>query len=98
VPRPSLIILLLEDALHEQFIFRYLKKLKYGPHLMRFVRSPPGAGSAEQWVRQRLVIEVQACRGRRAQTKLIVLIDADIHSVQERIAQLDSSLREAGVP
>ena len=64
---------------------------------MRIVQSPSGAGSGEQWVRERFVIEVEACRVRQAETRLIVVIDADTHTVQARIEQLDSALREAGV-
>ncbi len=95
--KPSQVILLLEDALHERFVFRYLRKLRYGTHLMRVVKSPSGAGSAEQWVRERFVIEVLARRRRQAETRLIVIIDADTHTVQDRIEQLDGALREAGV-
>ena len=65
---------------------------------MRVVKSPSGAGSAEQWVRERFAVEVEACRGRHAETRLIVLIDADTHTVQERIAQLDRALQEAEAP
>ncbi len=66
---------------------------------MRFVPSPPGAGSGEQRVREQFAQEVAAYRSRRAhaETKLIVVIDADTHSLQERLAQLDRALRDAGV-
>ncbi len=96
--KPSQVILLVEDRHHEQFVLRYLRKLDFGKHAMRIVKSPSGAGSAEQWVRERFAIEVEAYRGRQAKTKLIVLIDADTRSVQYRISQLDQALREAGVP
>jgi hypothetical protein len=64
---------------------------------MRFVPYPAGAGSGEQWVRERFPVEVEVCRRRRAhaETALIVLIDADELSVQERLAQLDRNLDEA---
>ncbi len=64
---------------------------------MRFVPYPAGAGSGEQWVRVQFAVEVEACRRRcaRAETALIVLIDADNLSVQERLAQLDRNLDEA---
>jgi hypothetical protein len=97
VAKPSQVILLVEDKCHEQFIFRYLRKLGYEPHALRVLRSPLGTGSAEQWVRERFAVEVQACRRRQAQTKLIVMIDADTYTVQHRIDQLDQSLRNAGV-
>ena len=96
--KPSQIILLLEDKRHEQFIFRYLRKLRIGHHAMRIEKSPPGAGSAEQWVRERFAIEVDACRSRQAKTKLIVLMDADTYTVQQRHFQLDQALQTAGSP
>jgi hypothetical protein len=98
VAKPSLVILLVEDRRHEQFISKYLQKGGLGRHAMRVVMSPSGAGSAEKWVRERFLIEVEACRTRQAQTKLIVLIDADAQTVQQRVRQLDLKLRDAGVP
>ncbi len=95
--KPSQVILLVEDSRQRQFLFRYLRKLGYGTHEMRIELSPPGKGSAEQWVREQFAAEVQALRRRQAQTKLIVIIDADTHTVQQRLDQLDQSLRNAGV-
>ncbi len=95
--KPSQIILLVEDKRHEQFTRRYLRRLNYGAHTMRFVTSPTGAGSAEGWVREQFPIQVEACRRRQAETKLIVLIDADALTVQQRRAQLDQTLRQAGL-
>ena len=53
--------------------------------------------SGEQWVRERFAVEVEGCRRRRAraETALIVVIDADNLLVQERLAQLDRKLDEA---
>ena len=98
VAKPSQIILLVEDILHQQFIFRYLRTLGFGTHAMRIEKSPAGEGSAEQWVRERFAIEVEACRSRQAETRLIVFIDTDTHSIRERIAQLDKALLDAGAP
>jgi hypothetical protein len=98
VPKPSQVILLLEDSRHKQFIYRYLRRLGFEGHEMRIEKSPSGEGSAEQWVRERFAVEVDACRSRQAETRLIVLIDADTRTVQERIAELDTALREAGAP
>jgi hypothetical protein len=88
VAKPSLLILLVEDSLHKQFIYRYLKELGFGRHDVRVEESPSGQGIAEQWIRQRFPIEFEACRGRQAETRLIVLIDADKRTVQQRLAQL----------
>ena len=96
--KPSLVVLLVEDSRHEQFIFRHLRSLDLQRREVRVEKSPSGAGSAEQWVRERFPIEVQAYRARHAQTKLVVLIDADTHAVHHRLRQLEQALREAGVP
>jgi hypothetical protein len=65
---------------------------------MRIVKSPSGLGSAEQWVREQFAIEVGEYRGRHAETKLIVLIDADTQTVHQRLQQLDLALKDAGIP
>ncbi|HEY5330297.1 MAG TPA: hypothetical protein VIJ79_10465 [Acidobacteriaceae bacterium] len=96
MPTPSRIILLVEDAHHEQFIRKYLKILGFGGRDLRLNKSPHGTGSAEQWVREQFANEVDACRRRHAQTKLIVLIDADTRTVLQRMRQLDQALHEAG--
>jgi hypothetical protein len=96
--KPSQVILLVEDSHHQQFIFRYLSSLDLQRREVRVEKSRSGAGSAEQWVRERFPIEVQAYRARHARTKLIVVIDADAHTLNERLRQLDRALKEAGVP
>jgi len=99
VARPSQVIVLVEDNRHQQFVRRYLRRCGLELHAIRFVPYPAGAGSGEQWVRERFAMEVDACRRRRAHadTALIVLIDADHLLVQERLAQLDRSLDGAQV-
>ena len=96
---PSQVILLwVEDDRHQQFIFRYLRRAGVAAiRAMRIVKSPSGEGSAEQWVREQFAIEVEAYRGRQAETRLIVLIDADAHTVRQRIRQLDRALEQADV-
>ena len=95
--KTSQVILLVEDSRHQQFIFRYLRTVGLEPRVIRVFKSPSGSGSAEQWVRERFAIEVEECRARRAKTKLIVVIDADTHTVPQRLRQLDQALHEAGV-
>lgn len=96
VSRPSQIILLVEDNLHQQFIFKYIRTLGYERHAIRVVKAPSGAGSAEQWIRDRFASEIEACRRRHAETKLVVLIDADAYTVQQRLGQLNKKLRDVG--
>ncbi len=92
------VIVVLEDARHEMLVRRYLKKRGMGEREMRFERSPSGEGNAEGWVRKTFVKEVNVYRGRYAKTALIVVIDADNHTVQDRWRQLDGVLEDGGKP
>lgn len=95
--KPSQVILLLEDDHQKMLLYRYLKRcglsraIRVSPHV-------PGRGSAEQRVRTQFAAEVRAYRGRqaKAETSLIVVIDADENTVQERLNQLDQALEDAG--
>lgn len=90
------VIVVLEDARHEMLARRYLKKHGVGEREMRIERSPSGEGNAEGWVRKTFAMEVNVYRSRRAKTALIVIIDADAHTVQERWRQLDQALEDGG--
>jgi len=97
VSNPSLVIVLLEDEHHRMLVYRYLIKRRLKTHQIRIVPSPSGQGSADAWVRDKFADEVSAYRVRRAKTAsaLIVVIDADTHTVQERWGQLDQALKDA---
>jgi len=97
--KPSSVIVIVEDERHEMLVRRYLKKCGMGAHQVTYVRSPSGAGSAEQWVRSRFAKEVSAYRNRRARatTALIVVIDADAHTVLRRLTQLSGELKQSGI-
>jgi hypothetical protein len=98
MPDPSRIIILVEDQRHEMLVRRYLRKCSIEPHQMTIVPSPSGKGSAEHWVRTRFAKEVSAYRHRstRAGTALIVAIDADAYTVDQRLARLAQTLNETG--
>jgi hypothetical protein len=68
---------------------------------MTTVPFPAGKGSGEQWVRNRFAKEVSACRfrvtGKRAETALVVIIDADAYTVEQRLQHLADALHEAGI-
>lgn len=98
--KPSLVILLVEDDHQRILIRRYLVNRGLGQREIRIEQSPSGRGSAESWVRRMFVKNVAAYRRRqaRAASALIVVIDADAHTVQERLEQLDLGLRVAGKP
>ncbi len=90
------VIVVLEDSRHEMLVRRYLKKRGMGEREMRIERSPSGRGNAEGWVRETFVKEVNVYRSRHAKTALIVVVDADAHTVQDRWKQLDGAIEEAG--
>ena len=87
------IVLLCEDLQHEVFIRRFLKKRRL---VVDRVAKCPG-GSAEQFVRERCPLELQALRQRHASTVLIVVIDGDSEGVQRRRDSLAAACRAANV-
>lgn len=95
---PSLVIVVAEDERQRGFISRYLKKCGLKDHAIRIPPSPAGRGSAENWVRKEFVKDAEAYRIRqaRARTALIVMIDADTFTVQDRFSQLDQALLDSG--
>src|SRR5271166_3621588 len=90
------VIVVLEDDRQKMLVSRYLKKRGMGDREMRIERSPSGGGNAEGWVRKMFAKEVQVYRARQAKTALIVMIDADTHTVQDRWRQLDQALEDGG--
>ena len=96
--RPSLVIVILEDDRQKMLVYKYLIKTGLRRHEIRQELSPSGHGSAESWVRTRFAKETIAYRERqnRAQTALLVMIDADVHIVQSRFDQLDEALNARG--
>ncbi len=97
----SEVVVLVEDRNQLNFVRRFLKERGYSGRIVR--NHPlPIHGSGEQWVRRAypsLLREVrQRARGRRAATALVVAIDADVKEVDERIRQLEDSLKAAREP
>ncbi len=91
-----LILVLAEDAIHQRFIYRYLRQ-QFDSHEIRIEIAPEGRGSAEQWVRERYPHKVKQYRTRAAQTAVIALIDADSYEVSERDRHLQQALELAGM-
>jgi DNA-binding transcriptional MerR regulator len=96
--KPSLVIVLAEDQRQRQFIYRFLKNAGIRSDQIRALISPSGRGSAEQWVRENFALQAKKCRARtvRADTGMVVLLDADLQNVSERLAALDNALISAG--
>lgn len=95
---PSSVILVLEDEHQQRLVYRCLINCGVQRNVIRIQRSPSGRGSAENWVRKQFAKEVSEYRRRHAQTQLIVVIDADTHTVQERLGQFDQELKDGGKP
>jgi hypothetical protein len=92
--KPSQVILVLEDDHHKMLVYRYLIERGLKTSAIRIERSQ--SGDAKVWVRKTFVKEVNVYRSRHAKTALIVVIDADTHTVQDRWRQLDQALEDGG--
>ncbi len=91
------IILLVEDINQENLLRRYLQQLGHHNRNMRPLRLPHGHGSGEQFVRESYAAEVRAIRAQLTRTRacLIVMIDADAGSIDDRRQQFERALRDA---
>ncbi|MBS1830202.1 MAG: hypothetical protein JST93_33180 [Acidobacteria bacterium] len=97
---PSLIIVLAEDQQQQAFVRRFLYRLGYKPHDIRFEPLPHSSGGAgEKWVRDHYADAVKAYRYRssRAATGLVVVIDADKEDVDLRQQQLRDEITRASM-
>ncbi len=80
------IIILCEDRQQEVFARFFLKKRGF-TGLFRAKICPPGSQSGEQYVRTQYPVEVKAYRQNRNRVSigLVVIIDADKSTLQERL-------------
>src|SRR6266542_1827316 len=92
-------IILCEDLQQDAFIRRFLFKRGFRRHQMRSKICPKGKQAGEQYERERYPDELKALRSRSAYaaTALIVMIDADVSSVEGIVRRLDDSCSAAGV-
>jgi hypothetical protein len=100
--RVSQTILLCEDDTQERLTKAYLKKcnLPFGPpYVKAIVASREQQGGNVAWVLNRFPKELHACRqrGKKAKTLLIVVIDADNHTVENRRRQVLDRMATAGL-
>lgn len=89
------IVILCEDRQQEVFARYFLKKRGF-TGLFRTNICPAGSQSGEQYVRSQYPVEVKAYRQNRNRVSiaLVVLIDADRGTLQDRLNQLASILDE----
>ena len=95
--KASQLIVLCEDALHGTFVHRFLRKCGVPERTIRIIPFPAGKGCGEQHVRTKYPEEIKAYRARRAKTVLIVIVDADSDTVDNRQLQLERAAQSAGV-
>ncbi|MGC9950498.1 MAG: hypothetical protein ABSF64_29380 [Bryobacteraceae bacterium] len=96
--KASLVIGLVEDTRQQQFVYRFLREIGYLAHQIRFRPVPGGGGSGAHWVLDRYadIVEAYRLRSARAETALVVAIDADDGSVSRRQQQFrDRAARTA---
>jgi hypothetical protein len=89
------LIILAEDLLQANFARRYLQRA--GHRNLNIKIAPSARGSGEQFVRENYPTEMQYYRQRSHHRRagLVVVIDADVKSVNERQSELERALTEA---
>lgn len=90
------VVLLCEDEQSACFARRFLKELGYKAWQLREEKPPLGKGSGEQWVRERMPIELRAMRDAHSKA-LIVMTDSDAMGAQERAETLRRKCLDEGV-
>ena len=93
------IVLLCEDSQHEAFARRFLSRVGWSIRHIRVEKAPKGAGSGEQFIRNRFPDEVKAYRSQKhhVSVALLVIMDGDRKGVEGRLNELDNACRERGI-
>jgi hypothetical protein len=95
------LVIICEDVQQSTFARRYLAKRGFEPGKIRVRQNPAGKGSGEHFVRQQFVNEVKLFRQKgsygQGGVAIVALIDADTMSVQERLGQINSDLKQNGL-
>lgn len=96
------IAILAEDTEQQNLIRRYLERCGQNDRNVRFLPLPAvsSGGSGEKYVRDNYPGQVKACRyaiGKKTSALLIVMIDADMQSVEYRKTQLAEALANAAM-
>ena len=99
VKRITQIVLLCEDEQHSVFMSRFLKRMGWQNRQLRIEKAPYGKGSAEQFVRDRFPIELEAYRQNRSRIScmLAVMIDGDNQGVAGRRNGLYAACQNAAI-
>ena len=98
--QPVQTVILCEDRQQECFVRRFLLERGVNRRSIRVQQSPRSKGSADQWVRESFPIELRAYRSKcnYLPNCLLVVVDADVQTVQEKVKRLETECRNQGVP
>lgn len=90
------VVILCEDQQHFSFAYAFLRKWGIEGRNIKPVIAPPGEGAGEQYVRENFPNELRAFRSKShdPNQRLIVIIDADAGTVNDKIAGLKKACRE----
>jgi len=92
----SQFVLLCEDQMHERMVRAYMRICGYESlerRIVRLVASEMTSGGNSGWVLDEFPKQLNACRKRQAKTLLIVLLDVDTFTVEDRRRQLNERLK-----
>lgn len=98
--RTAKYIILAEDLAGARLVENYLVTTGVPRRDVRQEIHPRALGSGKSWVEQQYRVEVEAYRSKRNHVfkALLVVTDADQHTVAQRHASLDASLASASPP
>lgn len=93
-------VVLCEDILHATFARRFLMGRGFARHEIHQYPLPRDKGCGEQFVRQQFPLALRAYRSTANYLSqgLVVIVDADTGTVEERAHHLDEACRKQDVP
>ena len=96
----SSIVILCEDRQQEVFARHFLISSGIDPHRIRPYTCPPGRQSGEQYVRINYPKHVISYRKKcnHIEIGLVIITDADMASVADKLSQLDQALLDENIP
>jgi hypothetical protein len=94
------IVILCEDIQQEVFARHFLLRRGFHDKKITINRNITGKGSGEQYVRTHYAQQVKDYRSKSTYLSrcLVVVIDADKYTIQERLKQLEAALEDDGLP
>jgi hypothetical protein len=97
--KPAKVTILCEDLQQACFVRRFLMNRGWTRYDLYERTAPAGSGSGEQWVRERLPLEMRAYRSQcnHLRNGLVAVIDADSLEVVDRVRGFDTACDEQGV-